>query len=88
MRRSRSNLAQIYAYNLCVTKYAYSRPALDAVKYRLAAIEDQKQWWPNVDSGWNRVHLHLLVLDTDAAQLIRADADKIDIDPLVQKAVP
>jgi hypothetical protein len=78
-------LAQIYAYNLCVTKVDYARSDLLSAQTRLAELH-RKDWFSSVDTGWNRVYLKLLVLDTGAAQLIGADADKIEIDPLVQKA--
>lgn len=85
----RNRLTAIFPYNLCVTQDPYSRATLNALEDRLLGLVDQEDWEPTVDpSGSDRVWVRLLILDANAAQLLEADAAKLELDPLVQKAAP
>lgn len=81
-------LATIVPDNLCVTKVDYANSTIATLEQRLDKLAPQEDWSPLRLFIWDRVWLQLRVLDEHAFQLLEPDANKLVVNPLVQRASP
>lgn len=79
-----AELKPTYPFNLCVVAAEYSAAALERVASRLEQAGEAPEPWIINDAAWlDRVHIDVLVLTRDLAELIGSDAGKVDLNPLV-----
>jgi hypothetical protein len=83
LARVQGRLARIYPYALCVTQARFSAAELSPVAMRLSSAD--LTWQAQVEPDTDRVRVYLTVVDVAAVDRIGDDADKVILEPLVQK---
>lgn len=80
----RSKLEEIYPFNLCVVQVPFSRSQLDGAAEQISGLNGS--WQVRVDQPFEKVLVQLVLVDEEAAKHLEPYGDKVQLDPLVERA--